>query len=575
MKRILFLGLLIVLVLALLLPGCGSPKETATITSTSTVTSTTTATETATATTTATTATGPYGDLVMAVDNIGNEVWAPDVGSSYDTVMIAPAFDLLVTVTGSDEPLEYQPQLAKTWQISEDGLTWDFYLEEGVQFHDGWGEFTAEDVKYTFELISAPGSTRDIPLQVGEDQNVSSFEVVDTYHFRINMNNPLPLMLFYLSDCQCNIHCKKYYETVGHDVAMKNPIGTGPWQFIGYQPANYIEFEAVENHWRQTPAYKTLTLKAVPELSARLAMLQTGEANLCIIPPDRKGEMEAAGLKMVLVPGTSGYDVALGGSCLATRETYDPTCPWVYNSEEPWDSAFNQRAYLVRKALAYAVNKDAIISTILNNLADPSPLRDWPLNSSWSRSTWEPYPYDPEEAQTLLEEAGYPDGFSKTITFYAISGAGSALHPLVSQAVAMDWQAIGLDVEIVPADWPVVRAKTVARDTAWCAYVTGWVVFLEPWLDISFSGNSKGNFVEGLEHPELDALIDAVESTSDVEARRQIALELGDWQYEHIYEIGIATGYTVIATASEIGAWTIRHAPPLLPYDFEFITHAD
>jgi peptide/nickel transport system substrate-binding protein len=561
----------ILLAIAPVVGGCGD-EETATSTTAGSETATTgeeTATTVEGSTPSATD--GPSGDLVVVVDSLGNEVWAPDVGSTTDKTLMSPVYECLVGVNTEGE---FIPRLAESWEVSADGLTWDFYLQQGIQWQEDYGELTAEDVKYTFDLIGSPGSLRDVPLRVGADEPVKSIDVVDAYHIRLVLNTPNPTLLTYLADHQCDIACKAYFEEVGHDAAMKKPVGTGPWKFVDYQPAGYIKFEAVPDHWRQTPAFASLTIKAIPELSARLAMLQTGEADISLIPPEKMAEVESAGLHIKLVPGSSGFSVALGGSHLASREKYDPTCPWAYNSDEPWDSDQNQRALKVRTALALAIDKDAMIATILNGLGSPTPLRDWPLGTDWTRPEWEPYPFDPERAKELLAEAGYPDGFDKKITVYAISGGGSSLHPSMSQAVATDWETnLGLEVEIVPIEWSVLRAKTSDRDTAWSAYVTGWTTFLEPWLDVTFCGDSRGAFVEGFEHLELDSLIDQVKASIDLEERKEAARELGDFLIDHIVEIGIATTPSVVACSSKVGEWSIRWLPDLPVMDFEYIAH--
>jgi peptide/nickel transport system substrate-binding protein len=525
---------------------------------------------------TPTTPGGSQGDLVVLVPTLANEIWAPDVGSSTDLGLISPAFECLARIPEEGEPFEYLPELADSWTTSEDGLTWDFYLHEGVQWHDGWGEFTAEDVKFTYDLVGSEGSVRDVPLQVGPDQPIKSYEVIDTYHLRVNLNAPMPLLLFYLSDPQSLIVCKEYFETVGHDVAMKDPVGTGSWDFVDYQPANYIKFEAVENHWRKTPAFQTLTIKSVPELSARLAMLETGEADIAEIPPDKVAEVEAAGLHTKLVPNCYGFEITLGGSVLPSRETYDPTCPWVYNADESWDSDQNQKALMVRQALALAINNDAIVDVILQGFGEQTPIRSWPLGMGWDRPEWAPWPYDPEGAKDLLVQAGYPNGFDQPITMYAITGAGSPLSAIMAEAVAADWQTnLGLDVDIVPTEWAIVRAETSDRDTAWKAYVTGWPVFIEPWLMLTYTLYSRGAFVEGFENLEADTLLDLVSNASDFEQRKEAALNLGDYYIEHIVEIGLATASGVIACGSKVGEWHLRYMPPYMPFEYEQIEHAD
>ncbi|MBU1067690.1 hypothetical protein KKE60_07865, partial [Patescibacteria group bacterium] len=235
------------------------------------------------------------------------------------------------------DELPYPPMLAERWEVSADGLTWDFYLRQGVQFQEGWGEFIAEDAVYSCQLIASPGSTSGYAswFRIGGEGNMESYEIVSPYHFRMHLIKPYTKMIFTISGGEGGmIVSKKYYEAVGYDYAIQHPIGTGPWRLIDHKPAEYMKYEAVENHWRQTPEFKYLVVKGVPELSTRLAMLKTGAADLAEVPIEFAGDLEAAGLKIKAQAGGGAGNLLLGGVCLPTREAYDPTCPWVPHQDE-------------------------------------------------------------------------------------------------------------------------------------------------------------------------------------------------------------------------------------------------
>jgi peptide/nickel transport system substrate-binding protein len=564
---------ILLILLSSLFLSCGTPAATPTTTTTPTTPATTTTPTTPTQT--STTPSGPYGDLVVVRDSLGSEVWAPDVGGTVDSYNMSPVYETLTYMNYDDEPYSYYPRLAERWTVSDDGLIWDFYIHQGIQWQGNYGEVTAADAKYSLELLGSPGSTNNLAAQfnLGTDGAVESYNIIDNYHLQVKLQKANALLLFYTSQPEASIVSKSYFEQVGHDYAMKHPVGTGPWKFVDYQPANYIKFEAVTNHWRKTPDFATLTLKSVPELSARMAMLESGQADIGSVPPDKVAEAEAAGLHIRELGGTTCFTTILGGTVLNSEPNYDPTCPWVYNQDEPWDSAYNQNVYLVRKALSLAVNKQAIIDKILNGAGTLTPLHDWPLGNNWASDAWVPFPYDPDEARALLAQAGYPDGFSKPITMYAVSGGGNPLDPQASEAVAMDWQAIGLDVNIVPIEWSVLRAKTSDRDTAWCSYVTGWGVMAEPWLDIFYSYYSKSSFNDGFESLELDQLLDDTFAIMDTEQRRVASLKVGDFLYDHICDVGIAVGTNYAAMSAKTGTWRIKYLP-VMPMDFEYVTHA-
>jgi ABC-type transport system substrate-binding protein len=520
-------------------------------------------------------AAAPSGELVVLVDTLGSEVWGPHVASSHERYTLTITNEHLVTYGRDDQKTGYYPRLAEKWEVSEDGLTWDFYIRKGIQWHDGWGEFTAEDVKYTLELIGSAGSTSGEAKQwrISKDSQVESLTVVSPYHLRIKRRKPNVLLPWNLCLQDEAMVSKKYYEKVGVDKAIKHPIGTGSWRFIEHKPAEYVKFEAVENHWRQTPAFKYLTIKVVPELSGRLAMLKTGEADIAMVPADKAKELKAAGLKIKSVPGSGFLGVQLGGNVLPTREHYDPTVPWVYHQDEPWDSAWNQRALKVRKALFMAINGKAIIDVVYYGEAEPARLQDWPMGTVFNKPEWKPIPYDPEQSKKLLAEAGYPKGFKKPITVDVIPLPTSPRLIDATLAICNDWEAIGIKVKRNMSEWAVVRPFWAGRKSAWRVYTPAWYMEPEPWRPNAHIKHSKGAFLEGFESLEFDKLIEACATEKDFDKRVQATLAQGQYLIDHYIEGGILISNASFATSSKVGKWPIQQITPY-PRDFEYITKA-
>lgn len=516
----------------------------------------------------------PGGELIILMPNLGNEVWAPDIGATQDQSILAMSNETLVYRSLDNQPAgEYYPRLAERWEMSSDGSIWDFYLRKGIQWQGGYGEFTANDVKFSLELVGREGSVNSFAAAFRPGgETVDSYNVISPYHLQIKMNTPHVLFLYYLSRAAWMVS-EKYYKAVGSDVAMKNPIGTGPWKFVDYQPGNYIKLEAVLNHWRQTPQFQTLTIKAVPELSAQLAMLKTGAADIAIVPGERIVELEATGLHIKPVPGSGWITLNFGGQVLPDRPKYDPTCPWVPHQDEPASSDWNQRALKVRQALCLAINKDAIVSMIYHGAAVQSPMLDWPLGTPWSSPDWKPYPYDPEKAKQLLTEAGYPDGFAKPITIHALTLATCPEAPKVALTVAMDWQAIGLRVSLVPVDFAVVRPLWVNRDTAWTVQVFGFSKQPEGWPSQMISHYSKGAHAVCHESLELDKLLEVCSTTLDEAERQKAAIAVGDYIYYNYIHCGIAITSTVFAMSPKIGDWPMVEDTNVIG-DVEYITRA-
>src|SRR3990172_6498984 len=391
---------------------------------------TTPATTSAAPTTTSTTpvVAKPSGTLVVAVTSLGSEVWLPNADSP--TMQWASScYDFLLY---RDAAANIVPGLAESWDISPDGLTYTFHLRKGVQFHGGYGELTADDVKYSYDLATSTGTKNSVTLQWS--RSMDKVEVLDTHTIRFSLKT---YSVNFFSKLQREymvtfpIVSKKYVEAVGIEQAGRKPIGTGPYKFVENVFGDHITFEAVENHWRQTPAFKTLIIKVIPDEASRINMLRAGGADIIEMSLGSKAEVVNAGFKIKSSPGTVGYVVALGGQFLPTVPTFDATYPWVGDPRDPqsWE-----RALKVRKALNLAINRDEIVKTLLAGegqaLVAPQALPGSPMSALAEK----PYPYDPEQAKRLLTEAGYPNGFTITMKLYASSGRAEA--PDIGQAVA-------------------------------------------------------------------------------------------------------------------------------------------
>src|SRR5712691_6026586 len=151
------------------------------------------------------------------------------------------------------------PSLAESWSMSEDGLTWDFVLRDGVKFHNG-ETVTAEDVKFSFERYR--GTSHDLLKN-----RVSAIETPDPRHVRFKLNKPWPdFLTFYASATGAGwIVPKKYVEKVGDDGFKKAPIGAGPYKFVSFTPGVELVMEAFDGYWRKTPSVKRLVFRGLPD----------------------------------------------------------------------------------------------------------------------------------------------------------------------------------------------------------------------------------------------------------------------------------------------------------------------
>jgi len=476
----------------------------------------------------------PEGTVVCAVASLGNEQWLGVYEPVMTNMYSAPCYDFLFKrEIGSGR---IGPGLVKKSHMSPDAMTYTIWLRKGVQFHAGWGELTAEDVKYSIELARSEGSRN---FRRNKYQLMGRLEIMDRYQLRFHFTKPDWAIEYALTDVPyLPIISKKYVETVGIEKAGKHPIGSGPFKFVEHRLGNYIKFEAVENHWRKTPYIKTLIIKKVPEPGTRIAMLRTGEAHLIEIKHESIEELKAAGLKIHSIPNGCFSYMSLLGQWLPTREGYDPTVTWAQPDKE--------KALKVRKALSFAINREEIVEHVLKGYGTEKDITAailwWPGQSGWNPEWKEPR-YDPERAKQLLVEAGYPTFKDLEVTVDTARHTGRPYGGDIAEAVALQWSNLGITVKMQLTEFRGFFPKLAARDrsvagVAWC-YPGLWGD--EPIIVLRGITQSISRGLMVAESRELDKLL---ESVPDEQKREQLQRKLGDYVYNN--RLGIPIAYSDI-----------------------------
>ena len=507
--------------------------------------------------------TGLTGELVVLLPDLGSEVWGNNVGGGVDDHIRGFTNESLLRGPIQGEAMGYKPMLAERWTMSADGRTWDIYLRQGIMFNEGWGEFTTEDVLFSWQEIAAPGSVNgQASVWRIAEGDMASYEIVDRYHIRYTLKGPINAdrMGWLLASVDNTMLSKSYYETVGFDEAIINPVGTSPWRLIEHKPAEYMKYEAVENHWRKTPEFKYLIVKGVPEESTRLAMMKTGVGDVVQIGVDNIAEMEAAGLVTKSIAGAGAVEFQFGGMMLPIRENYDPTSPWVPHQDEPesyYDfktekivegSEWNTRALKVRMAMFKAVNYDAILDTIFMGTAVRHQIMHFRSPGTIFTRSFEDWPltlYDPVEAKALLVEAGYPDGFELTFQLYPMAQQPKLVE--IGQAVAMDLEAIGITVKREMTEYAVQRSFWVTRNSAGFVNIRPWIN-PSPAIGLPFTNNTRNaGYLDGYESLDLDPYLDNMDSALVLDDLTEAILAAGDYLIARFIAAPIAITSRVFA----------------------------
>jgi peptide/nickel transport system substrate-binding protein len=300
--------------------------------------------------------------------------------------------------------LSTEANLARGWDISKDLLTYTFHLQPGVKFHDG-SPLTADDVKYCIDRLA----------QILGGGNFSAAlkgtQVVDPLTFRLQLTQPYAALLSDLSSENAAIFPKKLHLQLGAKF-FSHPIGAGPFMFSSWQLGSQIVLKRYPHWWRNPaqPYIDTYYQMVVPNPNARVLQVQSGELDIALFPPLAQAKA------MQSNPAFTVHVDRLLDSYFATMNVTKPP--------------LNNK--LVRQALNYAVDKDAIVQHVLFGFGQPTG-QALPIMFGYDPSI-QPYPYDPAKAKALLAQAGYPNGFDLPMMVNTSQEAFSQVGTIMQQS---------------------------------------------------------------------------------------------------------------------------------------------
>ncbi|MDX1746005.1 MAG: ABC transporter substrate-binding protein, partial [Halobacteriales archaeon] len=344
-------------------------------------------------------------------------------GSIAEINLAENIFDSLVDRQQSDGGVF--PQLATTWDVSDDELTWTFNLRDDVSFTNG-EKFNAAAVKYSIERFLAEDYTTSFASYWTA---LDEIEVVDDYTVAFHLNEPNPIL-----DLTMPWHSlvvpPEYTEEVGNEEFGQAPIGTGPYKLKEWIRGDRIILEANEDYFAGAPEIKEVVFRFIEDPGARVAALLSGEVDIATpISIEQVSEVENA----------DGYSVKEPDfSILRDRIMF-------YASKEPFDDV------RVRQAVWHAIDRQSIVDNILQGYGQ---VTNGPIvegEFGW-RPELEEYglEYDPERARQLLEEAGYPDGFE--VTFDTRPGTFPK-DDETPEAIAQYLSEVGITANIVENEY--------------------------------------------------------------------------------------------------------------------------
>lgn len=425
-------------------------------------------------------------DIIVASLTSGPNNLDPRIGTDDSSQKIHPLiFDNLVEL---DDRLQVIPSLAERLD-HPDPLTYVAALRHNVRFHDG-RPLTADDVIYTYQCML---DDTFVSAKKGAYRELQSMDAPDPYTVVFHLRVPF-------ESFPVNLHVLPIVPKGAGPEMRTHPVGTGPYRFVRYDADDKVELAANDDYWGGAPKNRGLIFKIVPDEVMRGLELRKGTIDVVVndVSPDIVSQLrEERALQTVQSPGVDYQYIGL-------------------NHQDPI-----LKDVRVRRALSYAIDRQAIVKYLRRDLATPAagvmPALAWA-----SAPDLEPWPYDPGEARALLDQAGYrdPDGAGPQTRFkLTLKVSNIEFNRLQAAVVQQNFRDVGIDLDVRTYEFATLYADVLAGNfQLFFLQWTGGALADPDILRRVFHSNQvpPDGFNRGLYHnPRVDALLDEASTSSD------------------------------------------------------------
>lgn len=427
-------------------------------------------------------------------------------------------FESLVEYEGPE--LTPVPGLAESWSMSDDGKTFTFKLRQGVQWHDGQ-PLTSADVKFSIEKLVAPFHSRG-RVYFG---HLESVETPDDHTVVFKLKETVPFFLKAFQPSESPILPMHLLESLDLSDAsnvrqsdfMQNPVGTGPFRFKEWQKGSHVTLERNENYWKEgRPYLDQIIFRVIPDGAARAIAVETGEIDLA---------------PMNAVPQADIARLAALDTIELSNEGAEGLGPLLWLEinlrEKPLSDV------KVRKAISMAIDRNKVVDVIWFGQGKPATGPIVSANPNHYNKALEPFEYDPDKANQLLDEAGYPrgsDGIRFKMTQHFTPYGDSFVR--LAEYTKQELSKIGIDVETQSAD---MGGWLRAVYTDWSYHMTNNFThnYSDPCIGVQRAfistnirrGASFTNSM-GYENPRLDSLFEQACQEIDDAKRKELLDEI-------------------------------------------------
>lgn len=502
-----------------------------------------------------------------------NRIWASGWAN---LAQFEPVLETLLEL--DPETGEIQGRLAERWERQDNDREWVFYLRQGVQFHHGYGEMTAADVKHSWELLKREDSAVNQAL-VWRNQ-VSEVEIIDDYTIVFRFHRPMTFgnQLFSRAGGELYIQSKRHWDEGGGPEAVdQRLVGTGAYYQVERVPGQSMLVRAFDNHWRYRPedlAFQEILFDYTADNTTRLAKMLSGEAHVAELSRDVAAQAEQQGMRILTSTLENMQRIIMFGGQAYAEDPAGGVTAQMNDRNHPL--SFRE----VRHAIALAIDLEEIHREIyLGRVA-------YSHNTGWhpSREVWNPeweerfdefQGFDPDRARALLAEAGFAPGeINLTVIMTTVPGQPEAR--LVTEAIPGYLEAIGINTTIREVDFGTYIPQWQQRNTFDQLFVIRNLPIrpTEQYIrdQLTYDGALTFFYTDQFIADAFAELQDELDSAR----RNELSLEIGNHVFEQVPYVMLGQTFSeMVVNPNVVADWVWDGQNPFGPSHWYNIRRAD
>jgi peptide/nickel transport system substrate-binding protein len=450
--------------------------------------------------------------------------------------------------------------LATSWEPNANATVWTFKIREGVTFHDG-EPLNAEAVKFNFDrwnnqdneyAYAAEGKDLSSWTYIfgnfyGQDGYLlESVEAPDATTVVFTLTRPIGFLPQLMAASYFGIHSPKAVMEGGveYGTPAGKVVGTGPFSFSEWVDGERVTVVRNDAYWGEKAKVESIVFRGIEEPATRLAELEAGTIDIAVnlAPSDIETVQGNSALKIVTAP--SDLRVGYVG---------------MHQGNKPFDDV------RVRQALAYAIDKDAIVEAFYGELGQVA--AEFIPSELFGHSGLEAYPYDPEKAKALLAEAGYADGFDTQFWYMPVSRPYYPEPKDIAEAMASYLADVGIRAELMTEDWGIYLDDYAKGKFP--IYMLGWSAdFADPDNFISpFFNQTNATTGFGWDDADTFKLIEQAQSAGEQSERTVYYNEIAQRIYDQMPALPMVNPKTLNATLANIDGFYPNPLGSTVPFN--------